>query len=68
MNERNKTTDKHRNKTKPVSFKLPDWFLEVLSEAKEKLPKRTATEIIIRGTCKTEKKNIPKDYKFAKRK
>lgn len=68
MNDRNKVTDNHGNKTKPVSFKLPDWFLDVLAEAKEKLPKRTATEIIIRGTCKAEKKKIPKDYKFAKRK
>ena len=66
MTDRNETTDKHRNKTKPVPLKFPPWFIKGLETAKAKLPNRTLSEIIIRGTCKTEKIKVPKDHVFKK--
>ena len=66
MKERDKTTDKHRNKIKAVPLKCPDFFNEGLEKAKAKLPNRTVSEIIIRATCKVEKIKIPKDHVFRK--
>ncbi len=59
----NETTDKNRNKIKPIPYKFNTWFTGPLNAFSEK-NRITTTEILVRAACKYMKTKIPKDYKF----